>query len=149
MPRSRVALSSFVFLALVTAAARAEQPSPYEANRAGKGELKFISGLPVLLVEGTPEEIGEQVAELTKKPLHRLLEFPRQYLKRFGFESAWPALVQASKAMVPQFPPDHLRELEAAAKKAGIDRDLAIVGNTFADIKKVGGCSTLIINPER
>src|SRR5262249_33542427 len=49
----------------------------------------------------------------------------------------------------PQFPPDHRRELDALVKRAGVDPDLAVFGNTMADILKVAGCSTLIVQPAR
>src|SRR6266481_4058504 len=149
MLRLRLVVSSIVCFALFTALSRAEQPRRYEENRLGKAELKYINSLPVLFVEGTPEEIGEQTAALTGKPMRRLLDFPRGYLKRFGFEALWPSLVKTANAMVPQFPPDQLRELDAIVKRTGIERELAIVGNTFADIKKFGACSTLIVSPER
>ena len=150
MARSRIfTFSALCFFLFATPNLKAEQPARYEENRLGKGELKYVNGLPVLVVEGTPEEMGEQTAALTAKPMLRLLNFPREYLKRFGFEAFWPSLVKTATTMVPQFPPDHLREMDAIVKRAGIDRDLAVVGNTFADIKKVGACSTLIISPER
>jgi predicted choloylglycine hydrolase len=117
----------------------------YKEGKYDKAELKYINGLPVLTVEGTPEQIGEQVAALTGKQVQRLLTFPKEYLAKFGYESAWPSLVRVGKAMGPSFPADHMKELEAAVKKAGIDRDLAVVGNAFPDIKKFGGCSTLIV----
>lgn len=127
----------------------ADAPFRYSEGRDGKAELKYINQLPVLMVAGTPEEIGQQIGTLTRQPLERLLTFPKGYIKSFGYESAWPALVQVSKSMVPQFPSDHLKELDALAKQAGIDREQAIVGNTFADIKKVAGCSTLIVEADR
>src|SRR5262249_33421059 len=57
-------------------------PKPvYDEGKHGKGELKYINGLPILIVEGTPEEIGNQIGTLTKKPLGRLLDFPKELLK--------------------------------------------------------------------
>lgn len=138
-----------VLCLLAATPARAAEPFRYTEGKHGRGELKYVNGLPVLVVEGTPEEIGTQVATLANKASRRLLSFPKEYLKTFGFESSWPTLVKLSKGMAPQFPADHLKELEALAKRADIDRDLVIVGNTFADIKKIGGCSTLIIEADR
>jgi predicted choloylglycine hydrolase len=60
-----------------------------------------------------------------------------------------PLMVKTGNAMVAQFPADYRKELEVAAKAAGINRDLLVLGNTMFDIKKMAGCSTLIINPER
>jgi predicted choloylglycine hydrolase len=141
MKRSAIALL-VVLTPLISARADAFR---YKEGKYDKAELKYINGLPVLTVEGTPEQIGEQVAALTGKQVQRLLTFPKEYLAKFGYESAWPSLVRVGKAMGPSFPADHMKELDAAVKKAGIDRDLAIVGNAFPDIKKFGGCSTLIV----
>src|SRR5262249_50702446 len=62
---------------------------------------------------------------------------------------AWPLLVNMGKGLLPHFPPDHLQELESGVKAAKLDRDLFIAANTMFDIKKVIGCSTLIVEPER
>jgi predicted choloylglycine hydrolase len=42
-----------------------------------------------------------------------------------------------------------LQELEAAVKKTGGDRDLAIVGQIIGDAKHLGGCSTLVVDAGR
>src|SRR4051794_19486109 len=99
MPRLRIAVACLCLSLVLAPAARAEQPFRYTEGKHGKGELKYVNGLPVLTVEGTPEEIGAQIGALTKKPLARLLGFPKQYLKEFGFESAWPALARMSAGM--------------------------------------------------
>jgi isopenicillin-N N-acyltransferase-like protein len=117
----------------------------YKAGKFGKGELKYLDGLPVLIVEGTPEEIGAQIGKLTTKPLARLLDFPKAFLKAEGFEPVLPFLVGVSKGMVPQFPADHRKELDALVKSSQLSYDLAVVGNVLPDIKKIGGCSTLIV----
>lgn len=150
-PIRLVRLSSvIVVLAFVTLPVQAEQPAfRYTEGKHGKGELKYVNGLPVLAVAGTPDEIGEQIGALTGPAMTKLLTFPKGYIKLFGYESAWPVLVQLSKGMTAQFPPDHLKELDTFTQKAEIDRDLALVGNTLADIKKFGGCSTLIVEADR
>jgi hypothetical protein len=148
MSRSRYALA-LLLVWLLPLAAPAEAPFRYPEGRHGKAELRYHDGLPVLTVEGTPEEIGEQVAALTTTALPRLLGFPKAYLKKFGFAAAWPALVQMSKTLEPNFPEDHRKEMSALAARAGIDREMVLVGNTLADIKKLGGCSVLLANPER
>jgi isopenicillin-N N-acyltransferase-like protein len=140
----------FLFgVALLAPGARGAEPFRYPEGRHGKGELKYVNDLPVLRVEGTPEEIGEQTAALTAKPAARLLGYPRELLKTHGLEKTWPLLLRMGKGMLPQFPPDHLRELEAAVKHSGVDRDLLVAANTMFDIKKIGGCSTLIVEPGR
>lgn len=145
MFRSRLAAIALVAF-VVTSPAGAAEPFKYEEGKHGKGQLKYINGLPVLMVEGTPEEIGDQIGALTGKSVDRLMSFPKLYIEKFGYGAAWNGLVRIGKSMEPAFPADHLKELEAIARAAGVDRSLAIVGNTFADIKKIGGCSTLTID---
>src|SRR5262249_26012136 len=124
-------------------------PFRYPEAKHGKGELKYVNGLPVLILEGKPAEIGEQMALLTAKPAEKLLGYPKDFLKHINLEFTWPALVNLGKGLVPHFPPAYLEELESGVKAAKLDRDLFIAGNTMFDIKKVIGCSTLIVEPER
>ena len=138
-----------LLFALVPAVVCADQPFRYTEGKYGKAELKYINDLPVLRVEGTPEEIGEQTAALTKEPLTRLVNYAPDLLKAFGQEKRLPLLKMVGKSMVPQFPADHSKEMEAVVKHGGLDRDLAIVGNTFADISKAGGCSVLLVTKDR
>src|SRR5207249_10385214 len=58
-------MAGWVFLAvLVPPAAAAEKPFRYPEGKHEKGELKYVNGVPVLTVEGTPEEIGAQIGVL-------------------------------------------------------------------------------------
>ena len=43
----------------------AAEKLPFQEGRFEKGELKYVHHLPVLSVEGTPEEMGRQEAALT------------------------------------------------------------------------------------
>src|SRR6516225_4341707 len=138
-----------LLVALVPPVVFADQPFRYTEGKHGKAELKYINDLPVLRVEGTPEEIGEQTAALTKAPLTRLINYAPDLLKSFGQEKRLPLLKMVGKSMVPQFPADHLKEMDALVKASDLDRDLAIVGNTFADISKAGGCSVLLVTKNR
>ena len=136
-------------LFLVPLLAPAAEPFRYTEGTHGPGRLQYINGLPVLTVAGTPEEIGEQVAVLTATPLQRLVKYPRETLDNLRIGFLMPQLIKVSNAMLPQFPPDHRRELEAMAKRAGVPMDLAVLGNTLPDILKTTGCSTVIVEPTR
>src|SRR5579885_3316930 len=111
---------------LLAGPARCADESRYSDGKCGAGELRHVNGIPVLIVEGTPEEIGRQTAVLTAKPAQRLLNFPREVLKREGAEAAWPLLLALAKSMEPQFRPAYLKELDAGAKEAKLDRDLLL-----------------------
>src|SRR5262249_19355459 len=146
LPRYFPALVLLVFVPL---SVRADQPFRYKEGKFGKAELKYVNDLPVLVVEGTPEEIGEQTAALAREPLKRLMNFAPDLLQALGREKQLPMLKMVGKSMLPQFPADYLQELEAIVKHSGLERELAVVGNTFADISKAGGCSVLLVEPAR
>src|SRR5207249_6767956 len=132
-----------------SAPARAAEPFRFPEASHGKGKLQYINDLPVLIVEGTPEEIGEQVGTLAVKPAPQILNVLHEFLKLRGLEKTWPWLVRVGSLMAAQFPPDHLKEMDAAAKASGFDRDTFIVLHTVYDIVKISGCSTLYAEPDR
>jgi predicted choloylglycine hydrolase len=137
--------------------ARAAEPFRFPEARHGKGELKYINGVPVLIVEGTPEEIGEQVAVLVSKPCKRLLHFPRELLTwAVGADTVklvWPVCIKEGAKLLDNFPPDHKKEMEAIIKTSGVDRQLIEVANTLFDLKSflkaLLGCSALVVEGER
>src|SRR5208283_3769620 len=147
--RLRGLASLVLVFAFVPAALGADEPFRFPEGKEGKGELKYINGLPVLHLEGTPEEIGTQMARLTAKHSVKLLNYPRNFLKLFDAEFTWPAILAAGRGLLANFPPDHLKELETGIKASGLDRDLFIAANTMFDVKKVIGCSVLMLDAER
>jgi len=127
---------------------RGADPFRFPEKEHGKGKLKYTNGVPLLIVEGTPEEIGDQVGTLSAKPAGPILDYPKELLKRFGMGRTYPILAKAGESMLPQFPDDYKKELEAMAK-AGVNREQLVVGNTMFDIKKSIACASLQIAPER
>ena len=135
---------------LAAASGWADEPFRYREASSQNGRLKYVEALPVLTVQGTPEEIGRQAAVLTADGIKALLAYPRDLLTAMGLEQQWSRLGQVGQSLVPQFPPDHLRELEAFARAAGVDRDLLVGVNTLVDAYRGAfGCSSLIVQPER
>jgi hypothetical protein len=127
----------------------AGEPFRFPEAKHAKGTLKYINDLPVLIVEGTPEEIGEQMGVLAVKPAPQIINVFHEFLALRGLEKTWPWLVRISNLMATQFPPDHMKEMEAAAKASGLDRDTVIVLHCVYDIAKLSGCSTLYAEPSR
>jgi len=122
----------------------------YREGAYQQGRLQYLEGLPVLRVQGTPEQMGEQAAMLSAEAAKDLLEFPKDLLALLGLGKQWARLGQAGQLLLPQVPPDHLRELNAFARTAGLDRDLMLGVNTLVDVYRGAfGCSSLIIEPER
>jgi hypothetical protein len=150
---SRVArftvFSAICFLLVPTSFLRGAEPFRYPEGTHGQAELKYRNGLPVLTVAGTPEEMGEQIAVLTAQPLQRLVKYPQEMLRKSGLGFLMPQLVKMGNSLLPQFPPDYRKELDAMVKQTGVERDLAVLGNTLPDIVKLAGCSTLIVESDR
>lgn len=151
MTRRSLLLASLVLVFLGGAArARAEDGFRFREGRFEGGELKYRSGLPVLVVQGTPQEIGRQEAALTAKGAEGLLDYPRQMLRLFKREEYLPVMLATGGRLLPQFPRDHLAELDAFATQSGIDRDLLIGVNAMVDSYRGSfGCSSLLVEPRR
>jgi len=131
-------------LVLTLPARAADGPFRYQEGQHGKGELKYIQGIPVLVVAGAPKEMGEQIGTLTRDGTAGLLGYFRKLLKEVNLEAALPWLTLTSKGLASRFPADYLTEAAAGAKVAGIDYDLIITANLLWDMKKLG-CSTLFV----
>jgi hypothetical protein len=149
MTRARLLAPALVSVLLLAPAGRGDEPFRYPEAKHGKGELKYRGGLPVLTVEGTPEEIGEQVGALAVKPAAHLYGRLKEFLRAHGLERAYPLLLRTAGLMTGRFPPDHLKEIEAMAQASGLDRDLLLFGNAFNDLRHLGGCSVLVVEPPR
>ncbi len=94
---------------------RAGEPFRFPEAKHGKGELRYINGLPVLTLAGTPEEIGGQMRVLTRSACPYLVTYPMKFLKTKGpSRPDWATLVQLGKHMLVNFPPDQRREYESA-----------------------------------
>jgi hypothetical protein len=150
MFRSRLTFT-LLFSALLVPAAQAAEPFRYpEKKLANRAELKYVQkDVPLLIVEGSPDEMGDQVGTLAARPAQRICDYPKDYLKRARLEFLWPTLVKDGEKMFRQFPRDYQTELEALIKASGIERERVIAGNTMFDLKKMLACSALIVEPER
>jgi hypothetical protein len=126
----------------------AGQPFRYPEGKHGKGELKYVQGIPVLTVAGSPEEIGEQVGVLALKPAAGAARLLKDYLKQQGLERFWPLLVGLCRRQADRFPDAYRRELKAMARASGLDPDLLIVGNCLDEVRQLAGCSGLVVDAE-
>jgi predicted choloylglycine hydrolase len=147
--RRRLLCGLLIGLLLATAA-RGDDTFRYKEGKHGKGELKYISDLPVLCLQGTPEEMGQQAAVLTTDAARFLIDYPKELLAIAGKQELWPRLLQTGNNMLPQFPADHLAEMEAFSRKSGFARDLLVGVNTMVDsYRGEVACSSLLVDPQR
>ncbi|MCI0351977.1 MAG: hypothetical protein L0Z53_21360, partial [Acidobacteriales bacterium] len=85
---------SVMLLLCLPSLLRADDPFRYPEAKHGRGEMKYINGLPVLRVEGTPEEIGEQIGVLGLKPAAHLPKLAEDFVKKKGWEKIYPLLLR-------------------------------------------------------
>jgi hypothetical protein len=137
-------------LGLVFAIPALAEERRFPEAKFGKGEMKYINDIPVLTVEGTSEEIGTQFAELAlkhaKKPLLGRVD---SYMKQMGWEKQFPTMVKFAGVVFVSFPKNVQQEMTTACKVADVDRNLLTALNAIPDLAKMGGCSTLVVEPKR
>lgn len=133
----------------VPSVASAGDAKRFPEAKYGKGELRYIDDVPVLIVRGKPAEIGEQFGKLAIENAPDLMGLHGRFLKDSGQEKRYPFLAAAADALKPNFPPHIVTELESAAKSSKQELSLLLFANTIADLSSGMGCSTIIVEPER
>ena len=127
---------------------RAAEELPFREGRFEKGELKYVHHLPVLCVEGTPEEMGRQEAALTGAVVKLLAPYPRKLMAAGNRGRKWEQCVEAGQTLMSHATQAHRDELRTFAAKAGIPPDLLTVANTVMDLHRGGfACSSLLVEP--
>jgi isopenicillin-N N-acyltransferase-like protein len=142
----------FAFLitvCLLTPALRAAEPATFATGKHGKGELRSIDGMPVLVVRGTPAEMGEQFGKLAIAGAPDLTGLHQRFLKDSGQEKNYAGIVFAASKLRRQFPAHIATEMEAAARASGRELSMLLFANTIADLSSGMGCSTIVVEPTR
>jgi hypothetical protein len=113
------------------------------------GQLKYIQGIPVLFLQGTPEEIGTQHGGLLAELAKPLIDLPR-IIK--GPEATSPTAMRVGRAMFQRAPERYRRELDAAANAARLDedgREALLLLNAPGKSAPNLWCSCLLVEPQR
>lgn len=121
----------------------------FSESKSGKGKVSYVGEIPVIELAGTPEEIGAQYGELVLKPAKPLLGRVDGYMKQIGWEKVFPTMVKFAGLVFVKFPDEQQKEMNAAIKVAGVDKNLMTALNAIPDLAKLGGCSTLAVEPKR
>ncbi len=128
---------------------RSKPPFCYQEGRHGNADLRYVHGIPILTVQGRPDEIGAAVGLLALRPGRRMADFPDDLLRKFWLSPLrWPIL-HLGRRLARRFPTDYRREMDAMFASANLDHDRAVLANTFYDVKKVAFCSALMVTAER
>ncbi|MGO8752320.1 MAG: hypothetical protein ACLQNE_40800 [Thermoguttaceae bacterium] len=100
----------FAFLAIVWgplamrgATAAAAERMFKEAVAEG-GELRYVRGIPLLLLEGEPEQMGRQQAALVLDVARRYSQVPKTILGQYGGGFLWPVVVGFSRSLMKDAP---------------------------------------------
>ena len=126
----------------------AAEKLPFQEGHFEKGELKYVHHLPVLSVEGTPEEMGRQEAALTGSLVKVLAPYPQQLMVISGRSQQWGRCVETARALMSHATRAHRDELQSFAAKSGVSLDLLTVANTIMDLHRGGfACSSLMVEP--
>lgn len=118
-------------------------PAPdWSPRRHGKGRLELGPGnVPILHLEGTPEEMGEQHGVLLKDEIRALLGW---YVPSFVGPRELPAAKRRARELfLAHVPDEHRREAEALARAADLPVEDVLFGQCFTDVYRVFACSTL------
>jgi hypothetical protein len=149
MARRLPTLAALWMSLVIAICAPAEEPFRYPEAKYGRGELKYIENIPVLTIGGSPQEIGQQLGTLALKPATGLTAYVDEFITQQGWQSVYKLVLKTGNVLVPRFPRNHIAELEAAATASGWPRDMLVFGNTIVDLRRVIGCSAMIVETER
>ncbi|MFO0852561.1 MAG: C45 family peptidase [Gemmataceae bacterium] len=138
-----------VLLVLIGGAVFAQAPTKFVEAKHKGGELKYVQGMPLLTVRGTPAEIGEQYGILAVKNAPGPELMLKQFLTDLKLDKRYGFLKFMANRMKPAFPPDHLTEITAAAQASGKDLDMALFANTLYDLTTTFGCATVVVEKGR
>ena len=146
--KNRLAIAFLIAIASLVSQTACAKETLFPNRSHGGGELRYVGNVPVAILAGTPEQIGEQYAMLVGKPGAPLLKFTRKMLAEVGQESAWPMVVHVSRQLLQRAPQRYQSELAAAIEHAQVDSDEMFVANSLLELRRLG-CSTLIVEPQR
>lgn len=171
--RSLLWMTCFLLIAPI-AVAQDVKPFRFKANESGQGKLTYFGDIPVLILQGSPEEMGEQAGVLVVSQVGPLLKFPRDNFRyeatlmlRDSFpnmpakdiaameEKLWPKAQKIALKLVNNFPKSQRDELEAMIKAGMADRQQLLAANGIFDLENISptallfGCSSLLIPPQQ
>jgi outer membrane lipoprotein-sorting protein len=111
--------------------------------REGNGRLEMVDGTRVMVLKGTPEEMGRQYGMLMKKNIHQLVD---RILYGVGVggsfdKGAWVfgEIETAQKRLTPFMDDRYLREMDSLAAAAGVPHEEVRLANFFPELFHCSG----------
>lgn len=131
-------------------AAEDSRRSPFVGAQVDGGRLQHVRSVPILVVEGTPEEMGRRQAQLVGKTSKPLLGYPMAFLIGTGRLSQWDQFLEATDRVAEHLAPHHRKEMDAFCEESGISRRDMVNANMLVDVYRGGfGCSSIMAEPSR
>jgi len=130
----------------------ADAPRLFKEAVSEGGELKYVHGVPVLFLQGEPEQMGRQQAALVFDAAREHTGVAKRFLGEHGGGLLWPMVVMAARGLLHNAPQRYQRELNAAFARAEYpqaDRDPLIVANGLIELRSFSLCSAFAIEPQR
>lgn len=131
----------------------AEKSPPFRYTEAthGAGSLKYVGDVAVFTLQGSPEEMGEQMAVLAKEVLPSLMETPKRIIQQFGmnYDLVRPIATAAATTMISHSQERFRKEIDAVAKHTQADPSLLYIANSLTELRRMGGCSAFLVTPDR
>jgi predicted choloylglycine hydrolase len=134
---------------LATSQVAAAEPFRFPEGKHDQGELRYINDVAVMVLAGTPEEIGQQMGTLAKPAIKDAEQLLNGYIEAKGMTKLFPVLLKTAGTLRGTVPPDHLKEMEAISKATGMSLDLIIAGHVLHDALKLRGCSDIVVEPAK
>ena len=113
------------------------------SKRVPHGRLEWHDGQRLVLLDGTPEQIGTAHGKLLGAEMRKCMD---SVLYAIGFvdtirSGKWfpDQLREAFRRLSPHMPADHLAETDALADAAGLTREEAQLGNIFPELFHCSG----------
>ena len=120
-----------------------ETPAPGPAMSVPHGRLRWHDGQRLVLLEGTPAQIGEAHGRLLRREVIKCLD---STLYLMGFvdtvrSGTWfpDRLREAFARLKPHIPDDHLAETDALADAVGVPREEAHLASVFPELFHCSG----------
>jgi hypothetical protein len=133
-------------------ASAADAPRVFKEGTAEGGQLKYVQGIPMLFLEGEPEQMGRQQAALVLDVARRHAQLPKTMLGQYGGGLLWPLVVTCSRSLLKDGPERYQRELNAAFAAARCkpeEIEALTVANSLIELRCFGLCSAFLVEPER
>ncbi|MGQ9605738.1 MAG: C45 family autoproteolytic acyltransferase/hydrolase [Thermogutta sp.] len=121
------------------------------ARTCDKGELRYVEGVPVFILRGTPEERGRQEAALALNVAGGMLLAPRNLLELMNYPGGWDAFLKKCRPYLARIPDHHRLEIEGmvAAADGRVEFEDIAAGNVIPDLYRSFACSSLAVLPEK